>query len=305
MLGLAIFGTILLGSAIRCGLDNRAAMKGAFMTYKDGTQVFHDRKGRPFVNGELCCEKYEPDEYGNYHTLLVGTVSGKIYHNSRDDEIERESKWDLRNLEISKEYGNLAYMKYDPTYKQSLTTEISTGRVIAALFEDYDGNYRKFYLKGHPYRPDESDPDDLGIIITKEEYEKLNIIGGTHSKVPTLKVLLKFHKEAEEKAEEKRQKEEQETIEECKRRGDLAYDKYDPTFKREVRIEISTGKVIAALYEGNEGYRKWYLKDNAQSLYELGESVEITKEEYRNLYSFFASFLRLSDDDFRNITHLK
>lgn len=305
MLGLAIFGTILLGSAIRCGIDNAQAKSAPFMTYKDGTQVFHDRKGRPFVNGERCCEKYEPDEYGNYHTLLVGIVSGKIYHNSRDDEIERESKWDLRNLEISKEYGNLAYMKYDPTYKQSLTTEISTGRVIAALFEDYDGNYRKFYLKGHPYRPNESAPDDLGIIITKEEYEKLNIIGGSHSKVPNLKVLLKFNKEAEEKAEEKRQKEEQERIEEYRRFGSLSYRKYDPTFKCEVLIEFATGRVIAALYAGNEGYKKWYLKDNAQSLYELGEEVEITEEEYRRLYSFFASFLRISDDDFRNIAHLK
>lgn len=225
----------------------------------------------------------------------MGRISGKIYHNSRDDEIERESKWDLRNLEISKEYGNLAYMKYDPTYKQSLTTEISTSRVIAALWEDYDGNYRKFYLKGHPYRPDESDPDDLGIIITKEEYEKLNIIGGTHSKVPTLKVLLKFHKEAEEKAEEKREKEEQERIEEYKRKGFLAYGKYDSTYKRNVTIEFSTGRVIAALSMGNEKYIKYYLKENPLYPNELGEGVEITWEEYLSLDTIYGGHQHLYD----------
>lgn len=81
------------------------------------------------------------------------------------------------------EAGRLAYAKYDHRVGRRLTCEISTGKYIAALQGNkYGQGYRKFYVKpGFDFynchcRAD----DDEGIEITREEFNKLNIVGGSH-----------------------------------------------------------------------------------------------------------------------------
>lgn len=74
-------------------------------------------------------------------------------------------------------------MRYDHVRKNELTCEISTGKFIAKLEGRDDGTYWKYYLSpdsdfAHCHMKTEGDEGEQ---ITQEEYDKLNIYGGTHS----------------------------------------------------------------------------------------------------------------------------
>jgi hypothetical protein len=61
-----------------------------------------------------------------------------------------------------------------------LTCEISTDKYISKLEGNQDGTYLKFYLPYNAKSKTDIEDGDPGVQITQEEYDKLNIYGGTH-----------------------------------------------------------------------------------------------------------------------------
>lgn len=200
-----LFGGAYAVSGVRCAIDNREAMSKPAYYLKDGTPVYHDRLMNTYINGEKTYETSRRDEFGNNHTFTIGCNSKRIYRDSHQEEMDRRNAIAEQDKQNMIKLGKLAYLKYDDRFKRNITTEISTGRQIATLYALEEKNiYRKFYIprdihkvcydpsiprdlwwcKNWPlnyyyWKPDE---DDWGIPITKEEYDGLNIICGSHSK---------------------------------------------------------------------------------------------------------------------------
>ena len=97
--------------------------------------------------------------------------------------------FDIPNLKAAERYGKLACNLWYPEYDRALTTEISTGKIITCLYRDIDtGECRKFYYKGGYQRFmnngcfSSTQPGDMGIVITREEHDKLEISCATYSR---------------------------------------------------------------------------------------------------------------------------
>ena len=193
----------MLGLLVSLGIWGAAGAKAAYDDYdmkKRSTRVdekgnvhYYDRKCRDYINGERVEEITRYDSYGNRHCYTVGTQSKKIYSDSFDKTVERMSERDKTELEKAHRYGKLAYNKYDPRFKRSVTTEISTGKIIACLSNTWNNKenrriYRKYYLTNpcpKEWEYNRTSMGDHGIDITEEEFKKLSIIGGTFSRFPT------------------------------------------------------------------------------------------------------------------------
>ena len=184
MLGLAIFGAVLLGSAIRCGIDNKSCKSRGYGTTTKGEMISFDRKGGMCVNGERVETRIKMIN-GKMYTQEVGVKTGKVYMDSRDEETYALL---LRNeiaKQMAKEDGALAYYSYEPDLCNEwnvmcITREISTHKTIARL-EENKGKYKKYYKGGDWRFRSDIDDNDEGIEISKEEFEKLNLIFGSHS----------------------------------------------------------------------------------------------------------------------------
>lgn len=179
-LGSILLGGALGGSAIKRGLENMDAMSKPSEYLEDGTPVYTDRFGDMYVNGEKLYQKYYRDQYGNEHWTFVGEKSKKVYIDSYDRKCRISNVYDERDKQRKLEKGYTAYLKHHPQFTQPVTTEMSTGKIIAGLYGKSDGTYWKYYLKADASIPIEYN-ENAGIKITQEEYDRLNILDGTHS----------------------------------------------------------------------------------------------------------------------------
>lgn len=195
MLGLAIFGTILLGSAIRCGIDNMQSKSRTYgLTNKERMPISFDRKGRTCINGERCRTEYKTID-GETYSMEVGVNTGTIYKDNHEEELYSLLARNNIAKIMAKEDGALAYYSVEPAWckkwhKNFITREISTGKIIAQLevkrAPDWKINsetwiYKKYYItKNNPQFSFDIDEDDEGIEISEEEFRKLNIWGGSH-----------------------------------------------------------------------------------------------------------------------------
>lgn len=187
-LGLLLFGGALLGSAIKCGVENADMMSKPYKHLDDGTPVYLDRKCQQWANGEKIVPTYD---YKNQKLVYAGQRSGKVYVDPEAIKRKRQEEWDEKDRQYQLSRGKTAYIKYEPSRKRSLTCEMSTGKYIAKLVGktregwkrnglDYEG-YRKFYLDPNGTSVLDARPGDQGIPITMEEFDKLNIgCGGSH-----------------------------------------------------------------------------------------------------------------------------
>ena len=185
-LWLALWGAGEIKNSIE---KNEALSKPSYIAPETGQPVYRDNHSKLYgKNGEKLEPRYLKNPDGSLRIQMVGKRSGIVYEDDYLKKIKRMEALDEDHLRRAKEYGDLAYLKYDARYGRSLTTEISTGKIIAALYDvPSKGIYRKFYLKNMPVSQHirtEADSDDFGIPITKFEYEKLNILQGTHSGLP-------------------------------------------------------------------------------------------------------------------------
>lgn len=173
-LGTRLFGNIAYGVA-----DAKAMSKPSYYL-DDGTPVYTNRKNQDFANGEQIIATYD---YVNDKLVYAGKKTGKVYI---DPEEIRKKKRDERNRERKEsaiKRGYLAYQKYDPKFKRHVTCEISTGKIIAGLTKSNNGKCRKIYAAPNDYFCNITATGDNGVEITLEEYEKLDIVGGSHWKV--------------------------------------------------------------------------------------------------------------------------
>lgn len=178
-LGTLLLGTALIGSAIKCEIENKKAMSNPSYYLKNGTPVFHNRKGQEYINGEKVHMECRIDDYGHSHYLTVGNQTGKIYEDSWNNYLDKLNEEMNKEIENQKKNGNLAYVKYYPDENKRMTTEISTGKIIAKL-ESRAGVCRKWYRSKNAITTISIEEGDLGIEISQEEFDALNIIGGSH-----------------------------------------------------------------------------------------------------------------------------
>lgn len=176
-LGALIFGVALIGSAIKCGLENTDMKSKPHSYMDDGTPVYIDRKCRTYINGEQVVPTYD---YNEHRTVFTGKNSKRVYY---DPEVAQRKRLDSRSEDskrMFKELGYLAYMRYDHDRQKDITCEIATDKYIAELEGREDGTYYKYYLSPNSKYVGQRTPGDPGVRITREEYDKLNILGGTH-----------------------------------------------------------------------------------------------------------------------------
>jgi len=145
----------------------------------DGTPVYRDRVGDSYINGEKTYQDWYADENNHSHWVVVGEKTKKVYYDTYDRRCEIDREWDERYIKMAQKYGNTSYLGQHPQFNQRVTTEMSTGKIIAALYGREDGTYWKYYLKPGATIPIEYD-EDAGIQITQEEFDKLNLLSGTH-----------------------------------------------------------------------------------------------------------------------------
>ena len=173
--------------------DSRSKRNSTFID-KKGNVCSFGRGGEYYINGEQTYRWTEIDKYDNEHNMIIGMHSGKVYRDSFDDEVKTRSQFDKMEKQHMLKLGYLAYNKYDFRFRQPVTTEISTGKVIAALCEEENedhsvGGYYKFYYKERtPHDScdfNKSAIGDYGIKISKEEYDKLKIPNATCHCIPS------------------------------------------------------------------------------------------------------------------------
>lgn len=172
-----IFITVLLISAIRAWIENINIKSDPVDHLKDGTPIYIDRNNNQYANGEKIIAKYD---YVQQKLVFVGQRSGKVYIDPEANKREKIREQSNFHLNLAKEYNELAYLEYHDKLKQRVTCEIATGRFIAQLEKTYDGIYRKYYLSDNPLFPFSVTEDDPGVVITEEEFDRLDISDGTH-----------------------------------------------------------------------------------------------------------------------------
>lgn len=191
---LGLKGVTGIGRAV----DDAKSKRDTAKLDANGNVTCFGRTGKYYINGEETYRWTETDKYGNEHNLLIGVNSGKVYRDSYDFVAKRAEETSEQNKQQSIKGGYLSYNKYDPRFDRYVTTEISTGKIIAALCEELDEHGRgekfyKFYYKER-YLPsgafdrfsfDKTAPGDYGIEISEEEFNKLKIVTRTCGSLPS------------------------------------------------------------------------------------------------------------------------
>lgn len=177
----------MLGLLLKLGLHGAAAID-KFVKDRDylsspafydqeGRAVYIDSSGNHYINGEKVITEYD---YKNKKLIEVGQRTRTVYNDPEEKARQRMVDWSERYKQESIEKGNLAYRKYNFEMKCFLTCEISTDRYISQLKGKKDGTYLKFYLPCNAKNKTDVEEGDIGVQITQEEYDKLNIFDGTH-----------------------------------------------------------------------------------------------------------------------------
>jgi len=178
MVGVLITGLIFGAAAIGAAVENEKIKKEPYRHLNDGTPVYIDRKCQDWINGEKIVATYD---YQNKKLVYAGQKSGRVYIDPQANQLDRMYKISEENKAKAIANGELAYIKYEPKADRFFTCEISTGKYVSRLEgSGVSGNkpYKKFYLPPDSfYNPGKVADGDDGIIITKEEFWKLNING--------------------------------------------------------------------------------------------------------------------------------
>ena len=131
-LGILIYGAVRAVCGIGQAVENKQ-MKDFSYGYTDkGEPTWIDRDCNRYINGEKVVATYD---YDNKKLVYTGKNSDRVYYDPEQASNKRMIERDKEELKMEQNFGNLAYNKWYPKYKRSLTTEISTGKIIAALYE--------------------------------------------------------------------------------------------------------------------------------------------------------------------------
>lgn len=199
MLGLLISLGIFGGAAIKAGIDNASMMSYTTKKDENGNVHYLDRKCNEYINGEKITWKGYTDSQGIYHRTQVGVNSGKVYTDNLSSSEQLKKQFAEEEERWAREHNRAIVQRYNPRFKRQVTTEISTGKVIACVFDyKYNGkmHYRKFYVKpdAKEWEYNKIAKGDFGIEISKDEWDRMNTRLGSHSQVPyDQEILAKLH----------------------------------------------------------------------------------------------------------------
>lgn len=179
-LGLFLWGTMKAICGIGRAVENKQMKDFSYKIDEKGRPTWIDRQGNSYINGEKVVPTYD---YDNHKLVYAGQKTGTVYIDPEQNQRDRLDAWSEKRKQEAIKEGKLAYMRYDHDRKKEITCEISTGRYIAYLEGDENGNYRKYYLQpSQDFCHCHCKPEGVaGIPITREEFDKLNIYFGTHT----------------------------------------------------------------------------------------------------------------------------
>lgn len=178
---LALLWASLYGAAkVKEKYDNYQEMKTPAYYTKDGNPMYVDSKGRKYCNGERAIPVFDKE---HHEIQYRGRYSGTLYESPYENQMASVRKRDEEYKQRALDRGEWAYLKYDEELKLRVTTEISTGKVVASLIYNRDtGKCYKSYMK--PGASVACTSDGIRHEISPEEYEKLDITCGTHFRYP-------------------------------------------------------------------------------------------------------------------------
>ena len=181
-LGILLYGALRAVCGIGQAVENKQMKDYSYKIDEKGRPTWIDREGHQYINGEKVVATYD---YKNQKLVYAGQRTGTVYIDPEQNQRDRLDRWSEERKQEAIKKGYLAYMRYDHNRKRQITCEISTGKFITYLEGDENGNYKKYYLQpSQDYCHCHCKPEGVvGVPITREEFDGLNIYSGTHSAI--------------------------------------------------------------------------------------------------------------------------
>lgn len=186
---LGIYGT----SVAKAAYDNRNMKKITRTVDKDGNVHYADRLCNEYINGERVKRVETTDRNGVKLYSTVGVNSSKVYDTSYGRGTQQLFAMSEHDKQENIKYGYNVYKQYNPYFEKSVTTEISSGRTITCLFNGKNRKTGKEFYRVWYFRPEcqgkldynTTIDGDMGIEITKEEFNKLKFGALTCTSMPS------------------------------------------------------------------------------------------------------------------------
>ena len=144
MSGLGVFLSALLGGTKVVGraIENKKMKDYSYKINEKGQATWLDFDGNQYVNGEKLVPKLERKPDGQLYRLEVGKNSGKVYVDPYENIMSRMDKENLNRQAMAEKYGRLTYQKYHREYHCSVSTEMTTDKIIICMTypKDEEGN---------------------------------------------------------------------------------------------------------------------------------------------------------------------
>lgn len=180
--GLLAFLGIYAGSAAKAAKDNYDMKKTTRTVDKDGNIHYMDRLCNDYINSERVKRVETTDRNGVKLYSTVGVNSSKVYDTSYGRGTQQLFEMSEHDKQENLKYGKNVYSQYNPYFGKTVTTEISSGRTITCLFSGKNSKTGKEFYRVWYFRPEcqgkldynTTVDGDMGIEITKEEFNKLN-----------------------------------------------------------------------------------------------------------------------------------
>jgi hypothetical protein len=180
--GLLTFLGIYAGSAAKAAYDNYDMKKKTRTVDKDGNVHYMDRLCNDYINDERVKRVETTDRNGVKLYSTVGVNSSRVYDISYGRGTQQLFAMSEHDKQENLKYGKNVYSQYNPYFGKTVTTEISSGRTITCLFSGKNSKTGKEFYRVWYFRPEcqgkldynTTVDGDMGIEITKEEFNKLN-----------------------------------------------------------------------------------------------------------------------------------
>ena len=191
--GLLAFLGIYAGSAAKAAYDNHDMKKISRRVDENGNVHYMDRLCNDYINGERVKRVETTDKNGVKLYSTVGVNSSKVYDTSYGRGTQQLFAMSEYDKQQNLKYGKNVYDQYNPYFGKTVTTEISSGRTITCLFSGENSKTGKEFYRVWYFRPEcqgkfdynTTVDGDMGIEITKEEFNKLNFGALTCSNIPS------------------------------------------------------------------------------------------------------------------------
>ena len=179
--GLLAFLGIFGASGAKAAYDNYDMKKTTRTVDENGNVHYMDRLCNDYINGERVKRVETTDRNGVKLYSTVGVNNSKVYDTSYGRGTQQLLEYSERDKQDNIKRGYNVYEQYNPYFGKIVTAEISSGRTITCLFSGKNSKTGKEFYRVWYFRPEyqgkldynKTVEGDMGIEITKEEYNKL------------------------------------------------------------------------------------------------------------------------------------